>query len=34
MKISRSIGKSESVFVNGRKIVRTGDQMWMNRAKP
>jgi hypothetical protein len=34
MQISRSIGNSPSVYVNGRKIVRTGDLMWMNRQKP
>ena len=32
-RISRSIEKSESVYVNGRRIVRTGDKVWMNRKK-
>lgn len=31
--ISRSINRSETVFVNGRRVVRTGDQVWMNRKK-
>jgi type VI secretion system secreted protein VgrG len=30
MKISHNIGKSPSVYVNGKPIVRTGDSMWMN----
>ncbi len=34
VKISHSIDKSPSVHVNGRPIVRTGDLMWMNWAKP
>lgn len=34
VEISRSIDKSPNVYVNGCKIVRTGDKMWMNRAKP
>jgi hypothetical protein len=34
VKISRSIDQSPSVYVNGRKIVRTGDKMWMNRERP
>lgn len=34
VEISRSIGHSKTVFVNGRRIVRTGDMVWMNLAKP
>ena len=34
VKISHSIGKSASVYVNGKPIVRTADQMWMNWKKP
>jgi hypothetical protein len=34
MEISRSIDHSPSVYVNGCKIVRTGDLVWMNREKP
>ncbi|MDR1424183.1 MAG: DUF4150 domain-containing protein [Azoarcus sp.] len=34
MKISRSIDQSRNVFVNGKRIVRTGDTMWMNRKEP
>ena len=32
--ISHNIDKSATVYVNGRPIVRTGDQMWMNWRKP
>ncbi|MDH5857378.1 PAAR-like domain-containing protein [Lampropedia aestuarii] len=32
--ISRSEQHSKSVFINGRPLVRTGDQVWMNRASP
>ena len=32
--ISHNIGKSSSVYVNGKPIVRTGDQMWMNWKPP
>lgn len=34
VKISHSIDKSRSVFVNGKPIVRTGDLMWMNTKPP
>lgn len=34
VKISHSIRKSDSVFINKRKSVRTGDMMWMNWKKP
>ena len=34
MNISHSIGKSASVFVNGKPIVRTGDAVWMNWKAP
>lgn len=34
VKISHSIDKSPTVFVNGRPLVRTGDSMWMNWQKP
>ena len=34
VKISHSLRKSESVFVNGKAIVRTGDMMYMNWKKP
>ena len=34
VKISHNIGKSSSVFVNGKQIVRTADMMWMNWKKP
>ena len=34
VKISHNIGKSGSVFVNGKAIVRTADMMWMNWKKP
>lgn len=34
VKISHSIDKSRSVYVNGKPIVRTGDMMWMNYKKP
>ena len=33
MKISHNIGKSATVFVNNKPIVRTGDMMWMNWSK-
>ena len=33
VRISRSIDRSETVFVNGRRVVRTGDKVWMNRKK-
>ena len=32
--ISHAIGKSGSVFVNGKPIVRTGDSVWMNWKAP
>ena len=32
--ISHAIGKSGSVFVNGKPIVRTGDSVWMNWNAP
>ena len=32
--ISHSIGKSGSVYVNGKPLVRTGDTVWMNCQKP
>lgn len=32
--ISHNIGKSGSVYVNGRQLVRTGDPVWMNFKKP
>jgi hypothetical protein len=34
VKISHNIQKSESVYVNGQQIVRTGDKVWMNWKKP
>jgi ribosomal protein S28E/S33 len=34
VKISHSIDKSSSVFVNNKHTVRTGDMMWMNGKKP
>ncbi|WP_417505256.1 DUF4150 domain-containing protein [Marinomonas gallaica] len=34
VKISYSILKSSTVYVNGKPIVRTGDQVWMNAEKP
>ena len=34
VQISHNIGKSGSVHVNGKPIVRTGDMMWMNWKKP
>lgn len=34
VKISHSIDKSPSVFVNGQPIVRTADRVWMNWKKP
>lgn len=34
VKISYSILKSSTVYVNGKPIVRTGDTVWMNAAKP
>jgi len=34
VKVSHSIDKSRSVYVNGKPIVRTGDMMWMNYKKP
>ncbi len=34
VRISHSIDKSRSVFVNGKPIVRTGDMMWMNTKPP
>lgn len=34
VKISHSIDKSRSVYVNGSPIVRTGDMMWMNYKLP
>ena len=34
MEISHNIGKSSSVYVNGKPIVRTADQMWMNWKPP
>jgi len=34
VKISRSIDNSARVFVNGRRIVRTGDKVWMNLKAP
>ena len=34
VRISRSVRASNSVFVNGRRLVRTGDAVWMNRAEP
>ena len=33
VKVSHSIDHSKSVFVNGSKIVRTADQVWMNWKK-
>ena len=32
-KISHNIDHSESVYVNGRQIVRTADKVWMNWKK-
>ncbi len=32
--ISHNIDKSQSVYVNGKPIVRTADQVWMNWNKP
>lgn len=34
VKISHNILCSSTVYVNGQPIVRTGDTMWMNWAKP
>ena len=34
VKISHSIRRSGSVYVNGKPIVRTADQVWMNWKKP
>lgn len=34
MKISHSIQKSSTVYVNGHPVVRTGDKMHMNTKKP
>ena len=34
MKVSHSLRKSDSVFVNGKAIVRTADMMHMNWKKP
>ena len=34
MKISHSIRHSRDVYVNGKAIVRTADQVWMNWKKP
>jgi uncharacterized Zn-binding protein involved in type VI secretion len=33
-KVSHSLQKSETVFVNGHPIVRTGDRVHMNTKKP
>lgn len=33
-KVSHSIMKSPSVYVNGKPMVRTGDQVWMNQKPP
>jgi uncharacterized Zn-binding protein involved in type VI secretion len=33
-KVSHSIMKSPSVYVNGKQMVRTGDQVWMNQKPP
>jgi hypothetical protein len=33
-KVSHSILKSPSVYVNGKQMVRTGDQVWMNQRPP
>lgn len=32
--VSHNIGKSRSVYVNGKQLVRTGDTVWMNFKKP
>ena len=34
MKVSHSLQKSPSVFINGRAMVRTGDMVHMNTRKP
>ncbi|WP_354384636.1 DUF4150 domain-containing protein [Paracidovorax avenae] len=34
MRISHDIDHSQSVFINGRACVRTGDMMWMNWPAP
>lgn len=33
-KVSHSIFKSDNLFVNGKHVVRTGDQVFMNTKKP
>jgi hypothetical protein len=33
VKISHNIDKSDTVFVNGKPLVRTGDMVWMNWKK-
>lgn len=33
-KVSHSITKSPSVYVNGKEMVRAGDQVWMNQRPP
>ena len=33
-KVSHSITNSPSVYVNGKQMVRTGDQVWMNQKPP
>ena len=33
-KVSHSIGKSKTVYVNGHPVVRTGDRVHMNTQKP
>jgi uncharacterized Zn-binding protein involved in type VI secretion len=33
-KVSHSITMSPSVYINGKPIVRTGDQVWMNQRPP
>jgi hypothetical protein len=32
--VSHSITRSPSVHVNGKPVVRTGDQVWMNQKPP
>lgn len=34
MKVSHSITHSPAVYINGKPMVRTGDQVWMNQKPP
>lgn len=33
-KVSHAIDRSPSVYVNGKRLVRTGDRVWMNQKPP